>query len=84
VVVFAVGRKLSGEQRHWEPTVKPIGVDLTGDGLDDLGAAVRLVAGRAVGMVGVEPVENAGAVQKVVHEGVDRDHRTTDFAPLRP
>ena len=48
---------------------------------NDLGAAAWPVAGRAIGVVGVEPVQDAGAVQKVVNEGVDGDHAGADLMP---
>src|SRR5258708_21951825 len=36
---------------------------------------------RAIGVLGAEPVQDAGAVQKVVNEGVDGDHAGADLAP---
>jgi hypothetical protein len=32
-------------------------------------------------MVGAEPVQDAGAMQKVVNEGVDGNHAGADLAP---
>jgi hypothetical protein len=53
----------------------------SGHGFDDLSAATWPVAGRAIGMVGVEPMQDAGAVQKVVNEGIDGDQAGPDLAP---
>jgi hypothetical protein len=57
------------------------GVDLLGDRLDDFGAAARPVACDPVRVVGPEPVQDAGPVQEIVHERVDRDHAAADFEP---
>ena len=35
-------------------------------------------------MVGPEPVQKAGPVQEIVHQGVDRDHAAADFEPAAP
>ena len=64
------------ERRIEGPRVDPIG-----HGFNDFSAAASSVAGRAIGMVGAEPVQDAGAVQKVVNEGVDRDHAGANLAP---
>ena len=40
-----------------------------------------LVAGRAIRMVGIEPCQDAGTNQKVVHQGVDGDHAGADLVP---
>jgi hypothetical protein len=32
-------------------------------------------------MVGIEPFQDAGADQKIVHQGVDGDHATANLAP---
>ena len=68
-------------ERPWKPPVELAGIDLLGDGLDDLGAAARPVAGEAVGVVGSEPAQNAGPVQEIVHERIDGDHAAADLAP---
>ena len=52
-----------------------------GHSFNDLSAAAWPVAGRAIGMGGAEPAQDAGAVQKVVHEGIDGDHAGPDFGP---
>ena len=50
-----------------ERGVEGAGIDLFGHGFNDVGAAALPVAGRAIGMVGAEPVQDAGAMQKVVN-----------------
>ena len=67
-----------GKHRR-ERGIEGAGIDPFGHGFNDLGAAAGPVAGRAIGMVGAEPVQDAGAVQKVVHEGVDGDHAGADL-----
>ena len=49
-------------------TVEFSRVDPLRDRCDDLGAAAGPVAGRAIGMAGIEPLQNAGAMQEIVHE----------------
>jgi hypothetical protein len=39
------------------------------------------VAGRAIQVVRVEPSQNAGPVQKIVHQRIDRDHAAADLDP---
>jgi hypothetical protein len=60
------------------------GIDLSGDRLDDLSAAARSVTGNPVAVAGAEPVQNAGPVQEIVHQGVDRDHVGAEFDPPVP
>src|SRR6516165_10831285 len=50
---------------------------------DDVGAAVRLIAAKAVWMTRPEPMQDTGAVQKIVHQGVDGDHVSASFGPAR-
>ena len=66
---------------RWKGGVERAGIDPFGHGFNDLGAAARPVAGRAIGVVGAKPVQDARAVQKVVNEGVDGDHAGPDLAP---
>ena len=61
-------------KRPGKPPVELLGVDLPGDGFDDFGAAASLVAGDAVGVVGLESVQDPGPVQEIVNECIDRDH----------
>jgi len=64
-----------------EGGIEGAGIDPFSHNFNDLSAAAAPVAGRAIGMVGAEPVQDAGAVQKVVNEGVDRDHAGANLAP---
>jgi hypothetical protein len=57
------------------------GIDPLGDGLNNVSAAAGPVAGRTIQVVGIEPGENAGPVQKVVHQRVDGDHAAADLGP---
>ena len=50
-------------------------------GLYNVGAAASLVAGCTIRMVGLEPCQDAGADQKVVHQGVDGNHAGADLVP---
>jgi hypothetical protein len=47
----------------------------------DVGAAVGLVTGGTIGMVGAKAVQDACAVQKIMHQCVDGDHAAADLAP---
>src|SRR3954469_25890310 len=58
-------------------------IDLAGDALDDRRAAAWGVAAGPVGVLGVEIAENAGAVQEIVHQRIDRDHHRAGFNPSR-
>ena len=54
--------------------VKGSGVDPLRELFDDVGTAALGVAANAILVCGAAGVENAGSVQKIVHEGVDGDH----------
>ena len=68
--------KHRGERR-----IEGAGVNPFGHGFNNVSAAASPVAGRAIGMVGAELAQDAGAVQKVVNEGIDGDHAGPDLAP---
>ena len=68
-------------KHHRERGIERAGINPFGHGCNDVSAAASPVASRAVGMVGAEPVQDAGAVQKVVNEGVDGDHAGADLVP---
>src|SRR5260370_35330783 len=57
------------------------GIDLLRNDLNDISAAARLVASQPIGVLGVEPMQDAGPVQKVVNERVDGDHAAADLNP---
>ena len=46
-------------------------IDAVRNGGNDVGTAARSIARRPIGVAGPEPAQNAGAVQKVVHQSVD-------------
>ena len=57
------------------------GVDLLGDRPNDVGAAAWPVAAGPIGMGGLEPAQDPGPVQKIVHQGIDRDHAARRLRP---
>ena len=62
-------RMLHEPRKHRrERRVESPGVDPLGHSFNDLSAAAWPVAGRAIGMGGAEPAQDAGAVQKVVNQ----------------
>src|ERR1700730_17507720 len=65
----------------WKARVELPGIDPPGDGLNDKCAATGPVAGHAIQVVRVEPGQDAGPVQKVVHQRVDGDHAAADLDP---
>ena len=71
-------------KRPREGRVELPGVDVPRDGFDDAGAAARPIAGHAVGVVGIEPVEDPSPDQPIVHQGVDGDHAGADLDPEWP
>jgi hypothetical protein len=60
------------------------GIDLVGNGLNDLSTAALLITGRPIGMDGIEALQDPGPVQKVVHQRIDGDHAGADLVPERP
>ncbi len=64
--------------------VEGAGVNSTGNGSDDLGAATSGVAGSAIDVGRAASFQNAGAVQKIVHEGVDGHHGLAGLEPDGP
>ena len=71
-------------KRPGKAAVELPGVDPLGNRFDDFGTATRPVAPDAVGVVCPEPAQNPGAVQKVVHQRIDRDHAAADCEPAAP
>jgi len=75
-------RVLHEPRKHLrERTVELPGIDLAGNRPNDIGAAVWPVTASAIRMGGVEPVQDPGSVQKIVHQRIDRDRRHADFEP---
>jgi hypothetical protein len=71
-------------KRPWEAAIELPRVDSVRDGFYDLRAAARLITPRPIRVVGVEPVQNAGPVQKVMDQRIDRNHAAADFQPAAP
>jgi hypothetical protein len=70
-------------KRPREGRIELPGVDLPGDRFNDAGTAARPVAGHAIGVVGIEPVEDPGPNQEIMHQGVDGDHAGANLDPDR-
>src|SRR6516165_10017979 len=68
--------------KHFRETaVELSGIDGGRNRANDVGAAVRLVAAKAVWMTGPEPLQDAGPVQEIVHQGIDGNHVCTSLGP---
>ena len=63
--------------------IKGAGVDLGGDGANDLSTAASAIAGHAIAVWGPAIVKYAGAVQKVMDQGVDGNHAFAGLEPVR-
>jgi hypothetical protein len=57
------------------------GIDPLGYGLNNVGAAAVSIAGRAIRVVRVKPMQNAGPVQKIMNQCVDGDQPAADLGP---
>ena len=68
----------------WKATIELPGVDPLGDRFDDVGAAAGPVTREAIEVVGTEPAQDAGPVQKIMHQRIDRDHAAADLDPPAP
>ena len=77
-------RVLHEPRKHFRKLpVKGAGVDLGCDRPNDLGTATRAIAGRAIAVRGTAIIKDAGAVQKIMDQGVDCDHALAGFEPMR-
>jgi hypothetical protein len=68
-------------KHHRECGIESARIDPFRDCLNNVSAAAAPVACRAVGVGGAEPMQDAGAVQKVVHQRIDDDHAGSNLAP---
>src|ERR1035437_4357881 len=66
-----------------ECSVEGPGIDPGRDRPDNVGTASWPVAGGTIGMGGAEPMQDAGGVQKIVHQRIDGAHAGTDLSPAR-
>jgi hypothetical protein len=57
------------------------GINPFGDGLNNVVAAATPIARHAVVVIGIEPMQNAGAMQKIVNQRIDGDHAAADLDP---
>ena len=62
---------------------KGAGIDLAGDGANDLGAAARAIAGHAIAVGSAAIFKDAGAMQKVMDQRIDGNHAFAGFEPMR-
>src|SRR5689334_3775000 len=62
--------------------VEGTGVDPASGLTNNVGAAAGPVTADAIRMVGPEPMQDPGAVQKVVHQGIYRDHAGAGPPPV--
>ena len=67
-----------------EPRIERSRVNVVGNALDQVGAAMQSVASRPVGIVSIEPVQDASAMQEIMHERVDHHEGRTHFEPHAP
>ena len=64
-----------------EGRIEGPGVDLLSHQGNNVSAAAWPVAPRAIGVFSLEPIQDPGAVQEIVHQGVDGDHGGADLPP---
>ena len=65
----------------WKATIELPRVDPLGDRFDDVGAAAWPVTREAIEVVGTEPAQDTGSVQKIMNQRVNGDHAGTDLNP---
>src|SRR5215472_17938336 len=61
--------------------VELLSIDAVCDGVDNFGAATGAIAGRAIGMARLKPGQDAGPMQKIVHQGINGNHAGADLDP---
>ena len=65
------------------PPIKGAGVDLGCGRPNDLGTAAMAIAARAIAVRSAAILKDAGAMQKVMDQGVDGDHAFAGLEPMR-
>lgn len=70
-------------KRFRKSPIKGAGVDLRCDRPNDLGTATKGLAARAIAMGSTAIFEDAGAMQKVMDQGIDGDHAFAGLEPMR-
>ena len=68
----------------WKARIEGAGIDPVCGTSNDLGTAAPGIAGRAIAMGNAAAFQNAGAVQEIVHQGVDSDHYLSGLEPNGP
>ena len=67
-----------GLRKRW---IELPGIDPLSHGLNNVSTAAGPVAGRTIQVVRVEPLQDAGAMQKVMNQRVDGNHAAADLGP---
>ena len=67
-----------------EAPVELPGIDLGRDQANHADTALGAITGRAIGVLGIEAVQNAGSPEKIVHQPIDRNHPRPNLGPARP
>jgi ROK family len=78
---FALSEAVDGAAAQAGIVFELPGIDPLGDDCNNVGAAAGPIAGRAIQVVRVEPGQDAGPMQKVVHQRVDGDQPAADLDP---
>ena len=68
----------------WKARIEGAGINPVCGCADDLGTATPGIAGRAIPMRNTAVLQNAGAVQEIVHQGVNCDHYPSGLEPNGP
>jgi hypothetical protein len=68
----------------WKARIEGAGINTICGSSDNLGTATHGVAALAVPMGNAAVFLNAGAVQEIVHQGVDSDHNLSGLEPNGP
>ncbi len=68
----------------WKRRIDLSGINPPGNGKQDICAAAGSVAARAIRVGRLKPMEDPGAMQEVVDQGIDDDDRRTNGEPVGP
>ena len=65
----------------WEALVERARIDGLGCVADDIGTATWPITGTAIGVTGIQALQNTRSMQQIVHQRVDCDHAGPGFEP---
>jgi hypothetical protein len=68
----------------WKARIEGAGINPVCGSSDNLGTATSSIASRTIPMGNAATFQNASAVQKIVHQGVDSNHGLSGLEPNRP